>query len=60
MLSTAKSANVGFSVFAQKIPFINSEKFFFGCQQSAQRYQGLVGFITVRFRVRVSIRVSLV
>jgi len=52
MLSTAKSPNVGFSqvvqlfaprqtqltLLAQKIPFINSEKKFFGCQQCAQKY----------------------
>jgi len=50
MLNTAKSANVGFSqvvqlfaqptnpAHAQKIPFINSEKKFFGCQQCAQKY----------------------
>jgi len=52
MLSTAKSANVGFSqvvqflphsqtkltLLAQKIPFINLEKKFFGCQQCAHKY----------------------
>jgi len=52
MLTTAKSANVGFSQVVQlfapptnpayalgaKIPFINSEKNFFGCQQCAQKY----------------------
>ena len=72
MLSTAKSATVGFSQLVQlfapptnpayapgaKIPFINLEKIFFGCQQCAQKYYGLVGFIMVR--VTVSIRVSLV
>jgi len=61
MLSTAKSANVGFrpavqlfatpeTLLMQKIPFINS------CQQCAHKYYGLVklGF-RVRFRVRVSL-----
>jgi len=52
MLTTAKSANVGFLQVVQlfapptnpaytpgaKIPFINSEKKFFGCQQCAQKY----------------------
>jgi len=59
MLSTAKSANVGFShveqlfappttqltLLAQKIPFINSERKFFGCQQCVQKYYGLVGLV---------------
>jgi len=57
MLSTAKSSNVGFSHvvqlfapatnpathLAQKIPFINSEKKYSGCQQCAHKYYGLVG-----------------
>jgi len=51
MLTRAKSANVGFSqvvqlcapptnpaLLVQKIPFINSEKKFFGCQLCAQKY----------------------
>jgi len=52
MLSTAESANVGFSqvvqlfappanpakALAYKIPFINSEKNYSGCQQCAQKY----------------------
>jgi len=49
MLTTAKSANVGFSqvvphsqtqltLLTQKIPFINSEKKFFGCKLCAQKY----------------------
>jgi len=52
MLTTAKSANVGFSQVVQlfapptnpayvsgaKILFINSEKKIFGCQQCAQKY----------------------
>jgi len=52
MLSTATSANVGFSQIvqlleprqtplprlAEKIPFINSEKNYYGCQQCAHKY----------------------
>jgi len=52
MLSTATSANVGFSQVVQllaphqtpltrlteKIPFINSEKIYSGCQQCAHKY----------------------
>jgi len=52
MLSTAKSANVGFLQVVQlfappantayapraEIPFINLEEKFFGCQQCAQKY----------------------
>jgi len=53
MLSTAKSANVGFSQIvhfsapptdpakapgAEKSPFINSEKNYFGCQKRAHKY----------------------
>ena len=54
MLSTAESANVGFSqavqlfappanpALAQKIPFINSEKNYSGCHQCAHKYYGSV------------------
>jgi len=52
MLSTAKRSNVGFlqvvqlfapptnpaMQLAQKIPFINSEKYYSGCQQCAHKY----------------------
>ena len=52
MLSTATSANVGFSQVvqllappqtpltrvAENIPFINSEKNYYGCQQCAHKY----------------------
>ena len=65
MLSTAKSANVGFSqvvqlfappktqlsLLVQKIPFINSEKIFFWVSTMCAQ---ILGF----GRVRVSIRVS--
>jgi len=71
MLSTATSANVGFSQvvqllatpqtpltrLAEKIPFINSEKNYSGCQQCAHKYYGLVAFSRVRGRVRVRVRV---
>jgi len=57
MLSKATSADVGFSqviqllappqtpltLLAEKIPFINSEKNYSGCQQCAHKYYGLVG-----------------
>ena len=73
MLSTATSANVGFSQvvqllgppqtllshLAEKIPFINSEKNYSGCQLCAHKYYGLVGFSRVRGRGRVRVRVRL-
>jgi len=57
MQRTAKSVNVEFSQVmqlfapptnpangpAQKIPFINVQKNFSGCQQCAHKYLGLVG-----------------
>ena len=44
---------------AEKIPFVNSEKNYSGCQLCAHKYYGLVGFSRVRRRVRVSVRVSI-
>ena len=70
LLSTAKEANVGGSAIicltrnpaiapGVKIPLINSEKNYFGCQQFVHKYYGLVGFIRVRvwlgFRVRLGL-----
>jgi len=58
MVSTAKSASVGFSQVVQlfappinpptygrhhKIPFINSEKKISGCQQCVHKFYGLLG-----------------
>jgi len=59
MLSTATSANVGFSQvvqllappqtllmhLAEKIPFIHSKKKYSRCQQCAHKYYGLVGLV---------------
>jgi len=58
MLSTAKSANIGFRQvvqlftpptnpamhLVQKITFINPRKPYFECQRYAHKYYGLLGF----------------